>query len=98
MTKRTQTPGSNGGTYASKRQKVDHKSPSNPSQTTKKTVSVNDLAWKSVPLPDRLDDAEGFFGLEEIDDVEIVRPEGAGKIMFKVRCTLRVGVMYEIHF
>lgn len=35
-------------------------------------------------MPDRLEDAEGFFGLEEIDGVDVVRPNGTGEIQFKV--------------
>lgn len=48
-------------------------------------VALDDLNWKTVPLPDRLEDASGFFGLEEIDGVDILRPEGTGEIQFKVR-------------
>lgn len=48
-------------------------------------VALDDLNWKAVPLPDRLEDAGGFFGLEEIDGVDIVRPDGRGEIQFKVR-------------
>src|SRR5699024_6481078 len=48
-------------------------------------VALDDLNWKAVPLPDRLEDAGGFFGLEEIDGVDIVRPEGRGEIQFRVR-------------
>lgn len=33
------------------------------------------LPWKTVTLPGRLDDAEGFYSLEEIEDVEVVRDE-----------------------
>ncbi|KAL4929072.1 ATP-dependent RNA helicase MAK5 [Aspergillus undulatus] len=46
-------------------------------------VGVDDLDWKEVALPDRLDDFEGFFGLEEIEGVDIVRPQGKGKLKFK---------------
>lgn len=35
-------------------------------------------------MPDRLDDVEGFFGLEEVDDVDIVNEDG--KIGFQVCC------------
>lgn len=42
----------------------------------KKNVRLEDLAWKEVEMPDRLDDFEGFFGLEEIDDVEVVKDSG----------------------
>ena len=51
-------------------------------------VALDDLNWKAVPLPDRLEDAGGFFGLEEIDGVDIVRPDGRGEIQFKVRFAL----------
>ncbi|OAL32926.1 hypothetical protein AYO20_07717 [Fonsecaea nubica] len=41
------------------------------------------LKWKTVPLPKRLEDAEGFFGLEEIEDVEVVRDETNHHVMFR---------------
>lgn len=47
-------------------------------------VGVDDLNWKEVALPDRLDNFEGFFGLEEIEGVDIVRPQGNGQLRFKV--------------
>ncbi|OAX84160.1 ATP-dependent RNA helicase MAK5 [Emergomyces africanus] len=47
-------------------------------------ISIDQLDWKEVALPDRLEDAEGFFGLEEIDGVDIVQPPGNGEIKFKV--------------
>lgn len=47
----------------------------------KEKVRLDDLAWKEVEMPDRLDDFEGFFGLEEIDDVEVVK-DGTGTISF----------------
>ncbi|KAL2368323.1 ATP-dependent RNA helicase [Blastomyces gilchristii] len=47
-------------------------------------VGIDQLDWKEVALPDRLEDAEGFFGLEEIDGVDIVRPTGNGEVKFKV--------------
>ncbi|OJD27511.1 ATP-dependent RNA helicase MAK5 [Blastomyces percursus] len=46
-------------------------------------VGIDQLDWKEVALPDRLEDAEGFFGLEEIDGVDIVRPTGNGEVKFK---------------
>ncbi|KAL2870307.1 ATP-dependent RNA helicase MAK5 [Aspergillus lucknowensis] len=47
------------------------------------SVAIEDLNWKEVSLPDRLDDFGGFFGLEEIEGVDIVRPEGKGELRFK---------------
>ncbi|KAI9925191.1 hypothetical protein ASPWEDRAFT_32510 [Aspergillus wentii DTO 134E9] len=46
-------------------------------------IGVDDLEWNEVPLPDRIEDAEGFFGLEEIDGVDIVKTPGNGEIRFK---------------
>ena len=60
-----------------KRQKIDNKDASSYSykiaHPAGALVGIDDLAWKEVSLPARLEDAEGFFGLEEIDDVEVVR-------------------------
>ena len=47
---------------------------------SKRPVAVDDLRWKTVEVPEMFDDAEGFFGLEEIEGVEVVR-EG-GKVQF----------------
>lgn len=47
-------------------------------------VGVDDLNWKEVALPDRMEDATGFFGLEEIDGVDIIRGQGGGEVQFKV--------------
>jgi ATP-dependent RNA helicase DDX24/MAK5 len=57
--KRPKAPGA-----GSKRQK---------SNAGKRVTSVNSLAWKSVEVPEMFDDAEGFFGLEEVEGVDIVR-------------------------
>lgn len=47
-------------------------------------VAIDDLNWKEATLPDRLDDAEGFYGLEEVEGVDIVRSDGGGEVQFKV--------------
>ena len=39
----------------------------------KKAVAVDALPWNEVKLPEMFDDAEGFFGLEEVEGVEVVR-------------------------
>jgi ATP-dependent RNA helicase DDX24/MAK5 len=46
----------------------------------KKNVRLDDLKWTEVQMPDRMDDLEGFYGLEEIDGVDIVREED-GKVL-----------------
>lgn len=48
------------------------------------TVSANELAWREVSPPERLDNAEGFLGLEEIDDVEVVRDTTGNQPHFRV--------------
>ncbi|KAL8867530.1 MAG: hypothetical protein Q9174_005606 [Haloplaca sp. 1 TL-2023] len=48
--------------------------------TSRKVTSVNALPWTQATLPDTLDDAEGFFGLEELSDVEVVRDEENGRV------------------
>ncbi|KAF3925459.1 hypothetical protein ABW21_db0207049 [Orbilia brochopaga] len=50
-----------------------------------KTVSADSLRWREVEMPDRLDDVEGFFGLEEIDDVQVVNNNGI--LEFKAAAT-----------
>jgi ATP-dependent RNA helicase DDX24/MAK5 len=51
-------------TASSKRQK---------SSATKRVTSVDSLAWKQVEIPEMFDDAEGFYGLEEVQGVDVVR-------------------------
>ena len=71
---------------ARKRQKVEQPSaaverPAKKAKTgnSKKPVQLDKLPWKDVQMPDRMDDYEGFFGLEEIDDVEVLRDD-AGRV------------------
>ncbi|CAK4033547.1 ATP-dependent RNA helicase mak5 [Lecanosticta acicola] len=73
---------------ARKRQKLDQSAADNgkkiPTSTSapKRKVNLNALQWKEVSLPDKMEDYEGFFGLEEIDDVDVVRDESAGTISY----------------
>lgn len=48
-----------------------------------KAVAIDALPWKEVALPERLEDAEGFFGLEEIEHVKIIRDD-TGNIQYRV--------------
>ena len=43
------------------------------SNAGRRVTSVDSLAWKTVDVPEMFDDAEGFYGLEEVEGVEIVR-------------------------
>nr|POE75450.1 atp-dependent rna helicase mak5 [Quercus suber] len=55
---------------------------SSDARIARKITKASDLVWNSVSLPDRMDDAEGFFGLEEIDNVEVVRDPSSGLVTF----------------
>jgi ATP-dependent RNA helicase DDX24/MAK5 len=66
-----------------KRQKGSQ--PSESRTYTGPTIRADALKWKTVALPNRLEDAEGFYGLEEIDDVDVVRDENNNHIMFRPR-------------
>ncbi len=54
------------------------------SQAESTAVALDTLPWNEVVFPERFDDAEGFFGLEEISDVEIVRDKKLGKVEYRV--------------
>ena len=72
------------------KRKIDHGQPRpgkrarTSSAETKKGPAVRGdaLRWRQVSLPDRMEDAEGLYGLEEIEDVEVVRDEQNG-VMFR---------------
>ncbi|KAI6891340.1 P-loop containing nucleoside triphosphate hydrolase protein [Hortaea werneckii] len=61
---------------------VNQAKPQKPAKKAKTARRADDLAWRDVAMPDRMDNYEGFFGLEEVDDVEVVKDEGTGKISF----------------
>ena len=48
------------------------------------SAGVNALPWSEVSVPDNLDDAEGFFGLEELADVEIAKDQKTGQVEYRV--------------
>ena len=47
-------------------------------------ISLDQLHWKEVSLPLRFEDAEGFFGLEEIEGVDVTRDTTNGKVKYRV--------------
>jgi ATP-dependent RNA helicase DDX24/MAK5 len=57
-------------------------------------VALDALPWNEVEIPDMFEDAEGFYGLEEVEDVEVVRDGNRvqfvgtfQKTIFQLRCT-----------
>ena len=67
----------------SKKRKSDQRNRGNPDQASApRIVSLESLQWHQVPFPETSQDAEGFFGLEELSDVDVVRD--SNKIEYKV--------------
>ncbi|KAF1359184.1 P-loop containing nucleoside triphosphate hydrolase protein [Lizonia empirigonia] len=71
---------------AHKRQKLE-KAPKPATKKQKRRVQLNDLGWKTVDMPDRLEDTEGFYGLEEVDDLEVIKDPTTGNITFQTTKT-----------
>lgn len=44
-------------------------------------VALDALPWNEVEMPDMFEDAEGFFGLDEVDNVEVVRDGNSVKFV-----------------
>lgn len=60
------------------------KDPRNAAPKTAVRIRLDQLAWKEVSAPDQLEDYEGFFGLEEIEGVEVVRDGVNGNVSYEV--------------
>ena len=68
---------------AKKRQRTDFDKGDAQVDPKNRAVGLDKLPWSQVSV-DRLEDAEGFFGLEELSDVDIVREPATGKIEYRV--------------
>lgn len=71
---------------AKKRQRVDYGNGDSQEGSKAGAVGPDKLPWNEVAV-DRLEDAEGFFGLEELSDVDIVRDPTLGKVEYKLLST-----------
>jgi ATP-dependent RNA helicase DDX24/MAK5 len=71
---------------AHKRQKVE-KTKRPEIQIPKRKIRLDDLGWTQVSMPDRLEDFEGFYGLEEIEDVSVVKDAVTGNLTFETSKT-----------
>ena len=47
--------------------------------------ALDELPWDQVPFPERFEDAEGFLGLEEVSDVEVIKKSGSQLVEYRVR-------------
>jgi len=63
-----------------KRQKINSKKDV-AAPAPKRPVALDALPWNEVEMPDMHDDAEGFFGLEEVEGVEVIREGGIVKFV-----------------
>jgi ATP-dependent RNA helicase DDX24/MAK5 len=70
-----------------KRQKVEKKTPRAEIPIPKRKIRLDDLGWTQVSMPDRLEDFEGFYGLEEIEDVSVVKDAVTGNLTFETSKT-----------
>ena len=68
---------------AKKRQRIDPKTGDLGERLKDIPVGLDELPWNQVAV-DRLEDAEGFFGLEELSDVDVVKNPTLGKVEYKV--------------
>jgi hypothetical protein len=69
--KKRSRPVPNKSQRSKKRQKIE---PTKNGDTVQKPrVAVDALPWNEVEMPEMFDDAEGFYGLEEVEGVEIIR-------------------------
>ena len=92
--KKRSRPVPNTSQRSKKRQKIEPAKNEKPLQ--KRPVAVDALPWNEVQMPEMFDDAEGFYGLEEVEGVEIIRDGGTvqfvefsqPKVMIKPRLTL----------
>ncbi|KAI0899086.1 DEAD-domain-containing protein [Annulohypoxylon nitens] len=72
--KKRKAAGQTGSAPANKKAKARNSTPKSTRKAkARKPTSVDSLQWRKAKLPDMFDDAEGFYGLEEVDDVEIIR-------------------------
>jgi len=42
----------------------------------KRPVTADELSWTTVDVPEMFNDAEGFFGLEVVEGVDVVKENG----------------------
>lgn len=47
------------------------------------SISLDEISWKPVEIPDTLEDYQGFYGLEEIDGVDVKMVDGQAQFYAK---------------
>jgi len=72
-----------GSLASKKRQRVEETSRTH-QKSAVKANALDTLPWNEVAFPEKFEDAEGFLGLEELSDVEVVRDAKIGKVGYNV--------------
>lgn len=57
--------------------------PANRASSQKRNVRLDELAWQEVAIPDDLDDFGGIYGLEEVDDVDVIRDPDTKAVTYR---------------
>ncbi|TPX15434.1 uncharacterized protein E0L32_004414 [Thyridium curvatum] len=63
---------------------ANKQAPRKKTKQEKRLVVADSLPWQTVDIPEMFDDAEGFYGLEEIKDVDVVRDGNTVKFLAAV--------------
>ncbi|EKD12251.1 uncharacterized protein L3040_000278 [Drepanopeziza brunnea f. sp. 'multigermtubi'] len=95
--KKRARPTPNSSQRSKKRQKIEPGKAvaAAPKSLVKRPVALDALPWNEVQMPDMYDDAEGFFGLEEIEGVEVVRDGNTVKFVTAVNPTFTEDKVFE---
>jgi ATP-dependent RNA helicase DDX24/MAK5 len=80
--KRTRT-GQKADSNGHKRQRLEKAFRPSTSVPSRRKINLDALQWNEVSMPDRLEDFEGFYGLEEIDDVHVIKEAATGNLTFE---------------
>ncbi|KAJ8130616.1 hypothetical protein O1611_g3011 [Lasiodiplodia mahajangana] len=62
-----------GASLSAKRTKTSSVPQKSKKKRNRRSVGIDSLPWSKAKLPEMFNDAEGFYGLEEVDGVEVVR-------------------------
>ncbi|KUI52952.1 ATP-dependent RNA helicase MAK5 [Cytospora mali] len=82
--KKRKLPAASANAPARSNKKRKPSAPNKAAAKPKRVVEASSLAWQSVDLPEMFNDAEGFFGLEEVTGVEVVREGNTVKFVSAV--------------
>ena len=62
---------------------IERKQVNDEHASIKRPTRADELRWTTCDMPDALDNYEGFFGLEEVNGVDVVRDANTGSISYQ---------------